>query len=179
MFGNFSLSPPIKAFSTCWSEIGWSKISKISKISKMGKMGKMFEPLGLSQSPNRWPHFFPSPSRWGWMWRMNNSARESNLMKNRKKKQNFIYFTLFSEWKAALIVSPHFFTNSRAKSNSSWGRNSKGSKEPVCLNLSCLMKMWHKYYKNKLTNLIGHGVYLPITFTPEKNFILQLLFVIS
>ena len=35
------------------------------------------------------------------------------------EKQNFIYFTLFSEWKAALIVSPHFFTNSRAKSNSS------------------------------------------------------------
>ena len=47
-----------------------------------------------------------------WMWRMNNSTRESN-------KQNFIYFTLFSEWKAALIVSPHFLTNSRAKSNSS------------------------------------------------------------
>ena len=30
------------------------------------------------------------------------------------------------------------------------------------------MNMWHKHYKNKLSNLIGHDVDLPITFTPEK-----------
>ena len=159
MLGNFSLSPPIKAFSTCWAEIGWSK------IFNMGKMFKMFKPLGLSQSPNRWPHFFPSPRIECKEW----IILQENQTWWKAEKLNFICFTLFSEWKAALIVSPHFLTNSRAKSNSSWGRNSKGSKEPVCLNLSCLMKMWHKYYKNKLTNLIGHGVYLPITFTPEKN----------
>ena len=61
VFGNFSLSPPIKAFSTYWSEIGWSQTFKMGKIFNMGKMFKKFKPLDLSQSPNRWPHFFPSP----------------------------------------------------------------------------------------------------------------------
>ena len=61
VFGNFSLSPPIKAFSTYWPEIGWSQTFKMGKIFNMGKMFKKFKPLDLSQSPNRWPHFFPSP----------------------------------------------------------------------------------------------------------------------
>ena len=132
----------------------------MGKIFNMGKMFKKFKPLDLSQSPNRWPHFFLSPriECEGWITLQENQTKFflSILPFFLSEKRHWLFLRTF--W-------PTLEQNQTPPVRKKFKRLKRTSTPESVVSYAY---MWYKHYKNKLSNLIGHDVDLPITFTPEK-----------